>query len=899
MDYYSFERFSDWENMFTSKRRRRVRRKRTRLFAGKFWQSFSKKWLYYLPVVAFFGVILMTVFVGISFAWVAKDLPSPDKIVRREGFTTKIYDRHDQLLYDVYQDAKRIPVELDKIPDYLKQATIAIEDKEFYSHPGFSIRGIARSLMRLILYRRIAGGGSTLTQQLVKNVLLTTEQTFTRKYKELILTLQIERKYTKDEILRMYLNESPYGGTTWGVGAASEYYFGKDVSQLNLVESAILAGLPQRPSAYSPFAGKFWQDRTMAVLRRMREDGYISEKEESEAIETLDEVEFNSEKGTLKAPHFVMYVKQLLAEQFGEELINIGGLKVKTTLDLELQEQAQEVVSQEIEKVEDLNITNGAAVVIDPDNGEILAMVGSRDYFKEDFDGKFNVITQGLRQPGSSIKPVTYAVGFKQGYSPATMIMDVRTVFPVPGQKDYIPVNYDGRFHGPMQVRYALANSINVTAVKMLGMVGIKNMLSLAYEMGISTLQPTKENLSKFGLSITLGGGDVVPLELAVAYTSFANGGMKREPVAILKVEDKDGRVLLEQKGIEEKRVLTTGEAFLINDILSDNNARALTFGLNSGLLIPGKKVAVKTGTTNEKRDNWAIGWTPNVLVAAWVGNNDNSPMKAVASGISGATPIWRKIMIKSIDLLGYEEFPVPDDVVKIEVDALSGFRAHDGFSAREEYFIKGTEPNQNDPIHLKLKVCSSGGLATPPQVASGDYEEKEFIVFKEEDPISTDGKNRWQEGILAWINEHDDPKYHPPSNYCREGGTIEVAIESPANRSTVGNNFPIEVRTTSINKVVEVKVYVDGKEVKTLTSKPYEFDINLDDGAYAIKVVAKDTQGNLGEREAEIGVNVPWDWQPSPTPTVTPTNTPSPTLTNTPTPTGIDENTPTPTDTE
>jgi len=878
MDYYSFERFSDWENMFTSKRKRRVRRKGNRLFAGKLWQSLSKKWVYYLPVIAFFGVILMTVFVGISFAWVARDLPSPDKIVRREGFTTKIYDRNDQLLYDVYQDAKRIPAELDNIPDYLKQATIAIEDKEFYSHPGFSIRGISRSIFRLILYRRISGGGSTLTQQLVKNVLLTTDQTFIRKYKELILTLQIERKYTKDEILRMYLNESPYGGTAWGVGAASEYYFGKDVSELGLVESAILAGLPQRPSAYSPFTSDLWQDRTMAVLRRMGEDGYISEEEESEVIETLDEVDFNDEKGVLKAPHFVMYVKQLLAEQFGEDQINIGGLKVTTTLDLELQEQTQEVVSQEVEKVEDLNITNGAAIVINPDNGEILSMVGSRDYFKDDFDGKFNVITQGLRQPGSSIKPVTYLAGFKQGYSPATMIMDVRTAFPVAGQKDYIPVNYDGNYNGPMQARYALASSINITAVKMLSMVGIKNMLSLANEMGISTLAPTKENLSKFGFSVTLGGGDVIPLELAIAYTSFANGGIKKEPVAILKVEDKDGRVLLERKGVEEKRILTTGEAFLINDILSDNNARALTFGLNSGLVVPGRKVAVKTGTTNDSRDNWAIGWTPNILVAAWVGNNDNSSMTTVASGISGATPIWRKIMIRSIDSLGYEEFSIPNDVTKIEVDKFSGYRSHDGFPAREEYFIKGREPNQNDPIHLKLKVCSSGGLATPPQVAGGDYEEKEFIAFKEEDPVSTDGKNRWQEGILAWISERDDPKYHPPSDYCKEGGTIEVAIESPANRSTVGNNFPIEAKTTSINKVIEVKVYVDDKEVNVLTSKPYEFDINLDDGTYVVKVVAKDTEGNTGERETEIGVNVPWDWQPSPTPTITPTSTPSPT---------------------
>lgn len=868
---------NSWLNLLRSKR---FRRRRPR---GKI--SLLKRLLYYLPVLGFFGLIGITLVLVGSFALIARDLPSPDKVVRREGFATKIYDRNDNLLYDVFKEAKRVPVTLDQVPDYLKQATIAIEDKEFYSHSGFSLKGITRSVFRLVVYQRIQGGGSTLTQQLVKNVLLTPTQTFSRKYKELILTLQIEKKYSKDEILQMYLNETPYGGTAWGVAAAAEHYFDKNVSELDLIESAILAGLPQRPSSYSPFSGDLWQDRTMAVLRRMREDNYITFEEEADSIEKLDQVLFRSEGGVMAAPHFVIYVKNLLAEKFGEELVEMGGLKVKTTLDLDFQEKAEEIVKAEIEKTAAINITNGASVVISPESGQVLAMVGSRDYFDEDYEGKFNVVTQGLRQPGSTIKPVTYAAGFKKGYTASTLLMDVKTDFPVAGQEDYTPVNYDGKYRGPIKVREALGNSINVPAVKMLAMVGIKPVLSLASQMGMSTLTPTRENLARFGFSVTLGGGEVLPIEMASSYLSFANGGIKKDPVSILKVEDKDGRVLFEHREIEGERVLTEGEAFIISDILSDNNARVITFGTNSGLVIPGRKVAVKTGTSNDKRDNWAIGWTPKTLVLVWVGNNDNSMMKAVASGISGATPIWRKIMINAIDQFGFEDFSVPRDIVSAEIDQLSGYRAHDGYPSRTEYFIKGTEPNINDPIHLKLKLChQTGELATPPQVAQGDFEEKEFLAFREEDPVSTDGTNRWQEGILAWIALHDDQKYHPPTEYCQEGGVIEIAIDSPANRTTVENDFPIKIKATGIRKIIEVKVYVNGEEKKRFTNKPYQLDLNLPDGTYTIKVVAKDSKGDTGEREAEIGVNLPWDWQPSPTPTVTPTPTLTPTLTPTPT---------------
>lgn len=876
-----------WDIFNLKKSRRRSRRKKLPL---------KKKLIYFLPIAAFVGLIL--VFLGslVAFAWVAKDLPSPDRIVRREGFATKIYDRDRELLYDVYRQAKRTPIVLEDVPNELKWATIAIEDKEFYSHPGFSLKGYARAIYKIVFEQELQGG-STLTQQLVKNVLLTSERTLIRKYKELILTLQIERKYSKDEILQMYLNEAPYGGPAWGVEAAAERYFNKSAQDLNLVESAILAGLPQRPTAYSPYKGNAWQARTKDVLRRMREDGYISGEEEKEAIGDFDEISFASPKGVFKAPHFVMYVKKLLAEKYGDELVEGGGLEVTTTLDLDFHNQAQKIVTEQINKVQYLDITNGASVVIDPKTGEILSMVGSKNYGSEEIDGKFNVISQGLRQPGSAIKPVTYVTAFKKGYTASTLIMDTRTVFPIKGRKDYVPVNYDRTYHGPLQVRYALGNSINVPAVKMLAMVGLKSMLKTAEEMGISTLAPTEENLTRLGLSTTLGGGDVKPIEFAGAYLAFANGGLKHKPTAILEVKDRNGKVIYEHKNVSGRRVLSEEEAFLISDILSDNGARLITFGQSSGLVIPGREVAVKTGTTNDMRDNWAIGWTPNVLVLAWVGNNDNSSMKRVASGISGATPIWRQTMIKAIDRYGFESFQTPDGIVTAEVDEISGYRAHDDFPSRVEYFIKGTEPTANDPVHVLLKVCSqTGQLATPPQVARGEYEEKEFFKFKEEDPVSWDGKNRWQEGILAWVGQQEDSRYHPLTEYCDVGGAIEVGIDSPAHESTVGNDFSVDLKVESINPIEEVKVFVNGEEKKTFTKKPYVMDLNLDDGAYTIKAWAKDNEGNTFERESKIGVNVPWDYSPTPTsepteevtptPEPSPTTEPSPTSTLTPTPT-------------
>lgn len=869
--------------------RRAWRRRWKKLYGSRRRRSDPTALASRMAIFTFVGVMVAILGTAALFAWYAKDLPRPDRIVRREGFATKIYDRHGELLYDVFAEQRRTPVSLDQIPDHLKNATIAIEDKNFYKHAGFDITGYFRAVYNILVHRKLQGG-STLTQQLVKNVLLTSQRTLPRKIKEFILAVQIENKYSKDEILQMYLNEAPYGGTAWGVQAAAEMYFDKDAAELNLVECALLAGLPQRPSVYSPFSGEqeAWLGRTQAVLRRMREDGYITADQEQEALDQLEEIEFASGGVDFRAPHFVMYVKKQLEERYGQRLVEQGGLQVYTTLDWELQAKAQEIVAEEIKKVESLNITNGAAVVVDPQTGEILAMVGSKNYDDPDYDGKVNV-TLSQRQPGSAIKPVTYVTAFKKGYTASTLIMDTPVTFPsfVPGQPDYSPVNYDGKFHGPVQLRFALGNSLNVPAVKLLAQVGLKEMLTTAYEMGFSTLEPTEANMKRFGLSVTLGGGEVRLLEMAAAYSAFANGGLKVEPIAVLKVTDSKGKILDEYKPVAGQRVLTPQQAFLISHILSDNNARLITFGERSYLNVPGRTVAVKTGTTNDKRDNWTVGWTPQVIVGVWVGNNDNSPMTRVASGVSGASPIWRQIIMEALADKPAVSFKVPDKIVTAEVDVVSGYAAHDGYPARVEYFIEGTQPTSQDPIHTKLKLCrGQDKLATLAQIARGDYEEKEYFVFKEEDPVSTDGINRWQQGIGEWLTGQSDSRYHPPIDYCADQQEMALIVEEPTDHQQLDQNeVRVKAKVISADRITKVEFYADGSLKDSLTSGPWERIITLADGPHTLKLKAHNQAGKEAAAQIKIGVKVPWDWQPSPTPTPSPTVTPTPLPSLSPTP--------------
>ncbi|MCL5019134.1 MAG: penicillin-binding protein [Patescibacteria group bacterium] len=825
-----------------------------------------------LATIGFFALIALFLLTGFLFAWYSRDLPRPDKVKRVSGLSTIIYDRKEKPLYDIYHDQNRVPIELSEIPQYLKEATIAIEDKDFYKHQGFSVRGILRAFVNIAFRQRLEGG-STLTQQLVKNTLLTSERTVPRKIKEFILSIEIERRYSKDEILQMYLNEAPYGGTSSGIETAAQTYFGKHAKDLSLTESVILAGMPQSPSYYSPYSGnpKAYIDRASQVARRMKEDGYINKDQEQEIKNQLPGIQFKPTGQNMLAPHFVMYVKEQLIEKFGEKMVEDSGLRVYTTLDLDLQEKAQKVVSEEVEKAKDLKVGNGAALGLDPNSGEILVMVGSKDYFAKDYDGNVNV-TLSLRQPGSALKPITYATAFKKGFTPSSLIMDVETHFPggLDG-KDYVPKNYDLKYRGPIQLRYALGNSINVVAVKLLAYVGVKEMLSSAYSMGLTTLEPTDANINRFGLSITLGGGEVRLLELVNSYGVFAANGDYFEPVSILKVTDSKGKVLFEHKKTKGKKVLGEDVAFLISNILSDNGARLEVFGPKSWLYIPERAVAVKTGTTDDKRDNWTVGFVPNFVLGTWVGNNDNSAMNpALASGVSGAAPIWNRIMREAITSLPNRDFTKPDNIVQVEIDAYGGGLPKDGYPTRKEYFKKGTEPTVQSSIYKKIKLSKeTGKVANSVEVAQGAFDEKEFIIFTEDDPVSTDGKNRFQEGINAWISTNGDPKYHPPGDTSTaRSDTVAVNIYSPEDHKRYDtNDIKIDANAFSSNEIIKMEVEIDGSVKRVINDKSINEIFNLSDGPHTIRVRAFDSKGNSGTGTMLIGVKSSWETTPTPTP--------------------------------
>ncbi len=866
----------DWHQ--TWKRRMRKLTSKQGWRSKSFWKdqlSRAKLWRN-LAIVFLSGVILMVVVFAGLFAWYAKDLPQPDKIVRRDGFATKIMDRNGEVLYEVFADEQRTAATWEQLPETLKQAVVATEDKNFYKHSGFDSQGYLRIIWNVITKRRLIGG-STLTQQLVKNVLLSNERTLTRKLKEFILAVQIENRYNKDEILLMYLNEAPYGGTAWGVATGAETIFGKKVSKLNLVESAVLAGIPQRPSYYSPVASKDKQAyklRTEGVLRRMREDGYITKDQETVALAELAGMEIKPIPVSIKAPHFTMYVKDELEKIYGETLVEQGGLRVTTSLDYELQQKTQQIVTEEVAKVANQDIGNGSAVVMDPNTGEIWAMVGSKDFFAKDYDGQVNVALS-LRQPGSTIKPVTYATAFAKGFTPASMIMDVPTKFPgATADKPYEPKNYDGSFRGPVQLRFALGSSLNVPAVKLLALVGIPDMMQTAYDMGLATLEPTEANMKRFGLALTLGGGEVRLLDLTSAYSAFANGGLKVEPVAILKVEDRNGKVLYEHKTVAGRRVLEEGVTFLINHVLTDNNARLLTFGANSYLNMNNRPVAVKTGTTNDKRDNWTIGWSNSVMVGVWVGNNDNSPMKNVTSGVSGAAPIWRRVILEALTKHPATDWKIPGNVEAKIVDVISGYPEHDGFANRAEYVIKGTLPPLPDPIHRKIKLCrGQEKLASALDIEKNEFEEKEYVTPIEDKILGS--LPSWKEQNWAWAIGQGDPKFKPPTEYCQGNEELIVRLDSPGDKSNLTENeVRVEVRVVSDKVVSKVEIYVDGVWKTSLQERPYKTVIDMSDGKHVIKAKAILEDGKTGESgESHVGVKIAWDYvEPTPTPTPEPT---------------------------
>lgn len=702
-------------------------------------RRYTKYLFWLLPI----GLVL------ISYLAILKDLPSPTKLGTYDvPVATKVYDRNGQLLYDIFADQNRTPIPLSDIPKQVREATIAIEDKDFYKHGGINpIGGMVRATIATITRNRLQGG-STITQQLVKSALLTPERTVTRKIKEIILAFWVEILYPKDKILEMYLNQVPYGGTAWGIETASEKYFGKNASDLSLAEASLLAGLPQAPTRYSPYGAhpEYAKARQKEVLRRMVEDHYITQIEADAAF--TQELMFKNAPN-IKAPHFVMYVKQELVDRFGEALVERGGLKVTTTLDLPTQEYAQATVAGEVKNNTKLHVTNGAALVTKPSTGEILAMVGSTDYFASP-SGNFNVTT-ALRQPGSSIKPVNYAIGIdKHIVTAATMFLDIPTCFANINKPNYCPKNYDGNFHGPVQLRLALGNSYNIPAVKMLYLNTVRDMVASASAFGLDTLTDP----ALYGLSLTLGGGEVRMTDMAEAFSVFANSGIRKDLVSILKVTDKKGSVLLEHKDpnlqkeipsqllLQGPRVISPETAFLISHILLDNNARQDAFGPRSNLYIPGHAVSVKTGTTDDLRDNWTIGFTPQVLVATWVGNNDNSQMNpALVSGVTGAAPMWNKIMKKVLEGKSDVWPKQPDGIVGAQICVITGLQppnpdADDkGCVTRYEYFIKGTVPSQRENIKRQVLIDkTTGDLAVPNQSENVEMQEHQVIS----DEVST-----------------------------------------------------------------------------------------------------------------------------------------------------------------
>lgn len=677
------------------------------------------------------GVIVAGVTIVLLSVLVLKDLPSPTKLKSDQAFavSTKIFDRNGILLYEIYADENRTPIALDDLPPYVSQASIAIEDQNFFNHFGFDFVGIVRAVKNTLFNQQVQGG-STITQQLVKTALLTRKRTITRKVKEAVLALATEVIYSKKDILEMYLNYIPYGGTAWGIEAASQTYFRKHATDLTLAEAALLAGLPQSPTRYSPFGNnpELAIERQREVLRRMREDGYITTEEEEKAKnETLT---FAPQQTDIKAPHFVLYVKDLLVEKYGEGKVERGGLRVYTTLDWNLQEPAEASLSAELDKLVRYRVGNGAALVTKPNTGEILTMIGSKDFYDATNDGQVNV-TLRERQPGSSIKPLNVATAFQlKKATPATMVLDIPTCFIVANQPEYCPKNYDGQFHGPVQARFFLGNSYNIPEVKLLAMNTLESFIATASAMGITTWKDP----SKYGLSLTLGGGEVRMVDMAVAFGTLANEGVKVPLQPILRIEDYKGNILEEFKPegtmndvqyltehTDEKkygdsiRVLDREPAYLVSHILLDNNARVGAFGPNSELVIPNQVVSAKTGTTNDLRDNWTIGYTPEFLTAVWVGNNDNTAMNPyLVSGVTGAAPIWHDIM--SFVLRGEKPvWPnVPPDITSKDVCTITGLLPPEDGSCptRSEFFWKGTEPQTSGPPFTKeLWIHAETGL--------------------------------------------------------------------------------------------------------------------------------------------------------------------------------------------
>lgn len=807
----------------------------------------NKKFLKFL----FFFIFIFILFLFISFARLSASLPEPDQLMEREvAQSTIIYDRTgENILYEVHGNEQRTLVNLDEIPDHIKWATIAIEDKNFYEHKGISLWGIFRGVVWQTIRGKRAQGGSTLTQQLAKNAVLTSERTITRKVKEWILAYRIEQKYEKDEILQMYLNEIPYGSVAYGVEAASQRYFGKSVKEINVAEAAILAALPQAPSKYSPYGSNLdlLIGRQHYILNLMYDQGYISEAKKEAA--KLYELEFKAPSEDIEAPHFIMYVKELLSEKYGEKMVEQGGLKIYTTLDLYKQKIAEEVVKKYAEQNEEkYNASNAALVSLDPKNGQILSMVGSKDFFNQDIDGQVNVAISS-RQPGSSIKPLIYASLFDKGYTTKTILYDVLTNFSNNEDKPYEPHNYDLKEHGPVTIRKALAGSLNIPAVKAIYLAGIDNVLDFADELGYSTLK----DRDRFGLSLVLGGGEVKLLEHTNAFSAFAREGKINEPSVILKVVDRNGEILEEWEEDQEE-VLKPEVARAINSILSDNEARAYAFGTENWLTLGDRPVAAKTGTTNDYKDAWTIGYTPSLVSGVWVGNNNNSEMNRGASGGTVAAPIWHDFMKQVLGDTPIEDFkdleeeetgkPVLDGEIgggnKVKIDKISGLLA-----------------TEHTPEHL---------------IEEKNFSEDHCILYyvDKDDPLDEAPKNPekdpqfelWESRVLKWAEEQGRTSESPPKehdNIHLPENLPKIQILSPTKNQTINNSYlTAQIKASAPRGIDRVEYYIDGNMINSTKQYPFNLDQNiefLNNGFHNLKAKACDDADNCSEKTVEFNL--------------------------------------------
>jgi len=827
------------------------------------------------------------------YAYYALTLPPPEELGARALFaSTKIYDRHGELLYEVFDAnaGRRTMVPIDEIPDDLIHATIATEDKTFYSNPGFDPLAILRSSWLNLSEGEIVSGASTITQQLVKSIFLSPEQTVTRKIQEAVLAQEITRRYTKDQILEIYLNEIYYGNMAYGIEAAAETYFGKSARRLTLAEASLLAGLPQSPSIYDPYTNlEAAKARQRVALRLMANEGYISL---SEANATWDEeLRFVPLRVEMKAPHFVVYVVKLLEEKYGTEMVYRGGLRVQTTLDLQMQDIAQEVARERVAALTDSHVTNAAVVAIVPQTGEMRVMLGSIDFWDEEIDGQVNVALS-LRQPGSSIKPVNYLAAFEEGWTPATLIMDVRTEFPNPPGPPYVPKNYDGKEHGPVLVRQALACSYNIPAVKTLQFVGVPQMIEMARRLGITSFTEPE----RYGLSLTLGGAEIMLVEHTGAYAVLANGGVRVPPVAILRIEDSRGRVIEEYQPPAGEQAISPQHSYLITHILSDNEARSPAFGPDSPLRLS-RPAAAKTGTTDDWRDSWTVGYTPDLVAGVWVGNSDNTPMDHVA-GSTGAGHIWHNFMERVLANTPPQDFPIPPGLVTAQICARSGMAPTELCpQTRTEIFVDGTAPTEPDNIYQRIGICAiTGQRATefcPPEVV----EAKVFEVYPEE-------YREWTEraGILQPPLHECELHSYPATvelTYPVAGQEIEGTVDIWGSADISGfSHFVVEYGIGpdpigwGIVAEPRPEPVHNGLLARWRTGR-------LENGLHSLRVVVFDQRGHSAEARIQVVVNnapppptltaTPAD---TPVPTPPPSQTPLPTITPTPRP----SDTPTPT---